>query len=65
MAYAQKTEVGTDRSKAEIEKTLTRYGAEEFGYLSRQDCAVIAFRIDQRHVRITLPLPVSVCLKSA
>ena len=30
--YAKNTSVSTERSKAEIEKTLKRYGVEEFFY---------------------------------
>lgn len=32
MAYAAATDVSSDRTRAEIEKTLLRYGAERFSY---------------------------------
>ncbi len=57
--YAQSTSVSVDRSKSEIEQTLTRYGATGFAYATDSDkgSAMIAFKISNRAVRITLPLP--------
>lgn len=57
--YANKTAVSWDRSRAEIEHTLTRYGATHFGYLSAPGSATVAFRSGNRQVRFVLPLPVS------
>ena len=55
--YAEKTEVPIDRSKAEIEKTLMRYGADQFVYGTMLGRAMIAFRANSKFVRFTLPLP--------
>ncbi|MGO2112569.1 MAG: hypothetical protein ACTH31_13250 [Pseudoclavibacter sp.] len=55
--YAKNTEVTVERSRAELEKTLGRYGATHFGYLSEPGSAVIAFRLGARQVRFSLPLP--------
>ncbi len=55
--YAAQTEVSPDRSKIEIEKTLMRYGAEQFMYGSSPDKTMIAFKANERFVRFTLPLP--------
>jgi hypothetical protein len=33
--YASNTDVPSDRSRAEIERTLVRYGADEFMYGTR------------------------------
>ncbi len=55
--YAERTEVPIDRSKAEIEKTLMRYGADQFVYGTMLGRAMIAFRANDRFVRFTLPLP--------
>lgn len=55
--YAENTEVSSERSRTEIERTLTRYGADQFMYGWRENDAVIAFRKDGRHVRFVLPLP--------
>jgi hypothetical protein len=55
--YASGTDVSTDKSKAEIEKTLQRYGADEFCYATKPQAAMVGFRIKGRYVRICLPLP--------
>lgn len=55
--YAQNTEVTSDRSRAEIEKTLTRYGATSFTYGWEATRAAIQFVMDGRQVRFILPLP--------
>jgi hypothetical protein len=57
MAYAQRTEVPVDRSKAEIERTLTRYGATGFGYMTKADRAMVMFYAHERQIRFILPLP--------
>ena len=55
--YAKDTTVPIDRSKVEIERTLTRYGAQEFMYGWKAGQAVIAFKVNDRKYRINLPLP--------
>ena len=55
--YASKTEVTADRSRTEIEKTLTRYGATHFGYLSEPGKAMVAFQKDGRNIRFTITIP--------
>jgi len=55
--YAARTSVSTSKSKQEIERTLTRYGATEFAYGTKPECAAIAFRMADRQVRFILPLP--------
>lgn len=57
MAYAENTKVPIERSKAEIEKTLTRYGAQGFAYGWQEEMAVVRFVIADRQVRFILPLP--------
>lgn len=57
MTYASTTTVTPERSRAEIERVLTRYGATSFAYGWQQGSAVIAFRAHDRHVRFTLPIP--------
>jgi hypothetical protein len=56
-AYAESTTVPSDRSRAEIEKTLTRYGADNFAYATSRDRAQIAFTAEGRQVRFTVELP--------
>ncbi len=60
--YAAKTTVPVERSRAEIEATLARYGAEQFMYGWDAGGALIAFVIQvapeqKRQVRFQLPLP--------
>ena len=55
--YAASTDVSTDRSKTEIEKTLARYGADQFMYGWETSRAMIGFRASGKMVRLTLPLP--------
>ncbi len=55
--YAEKTEVTSDRSRAEIERTLTRYGADQFLYAWQADTAVIGFRMRGRMIRLVLQMP--------
>lgn len=57
MSYAQDTTVSVARSKAEIEDLLGKYGADEFGTITRGTDAVIAFSVAGRRVRFTLPIP--------
>lgn len=55
--YAANTDVPSDRSRSEIEKILTRYGATSFAYMNAPGRAVIAFEAQERRVVFTLPLP--------
>lgn len=57
MRYAERTAVPVERSRAEIEHILTRYGADSFGYLYSKSHAQIVFRAKNRTVRFELPLP--------
>ena len=55
--YASGTEVPTDRSIAEIRKTLRRYGATSFAFGEDEHGAVIGFAAHGRQVRFQLPMP--------
>ena len=55
--YAQNTDVPSDRSRAEIEKTLSRYGATSFMYGWQNDAAVVAFEMTGIRIKFHLPLP--------
>jgi hypothetical protein len=57
MTYANRTEVSSDRSRTEIERTLTRYGADEFQYGWKADEARVAFAIADRRMLFRLPMP--------
>jgi hypothetical protein len=55
--YARNTAVPVDRSKSEIERTLTKYGAKKFAYFAEENRASIAFEFKSRHIRMRLALP--------
>jgi hypothetical protein len=57
MKYAENTSVSVERSKAEIERTLARYGAEQFMSGWDMDNAYIAFKLQNRFVKFMLELP--------
>lgn len=55
--YAENTSVSSDKSKAEIERTLTRYGATGFVSGWGGASSIIMFEISNRRVKFVLPLP--------
>lgn len=57
MAYAKGTGVGVDKTRNEIERTLTKYGATSFAYGWSANGASIMFEAKDRRVRFLLPLP--------
>jgi len=55
--YAEGTSVPVERSRAEIETTLEKYGVTSFAF-GREACqAMILFEAHDRRVRFILPLP--------
>ena len=57
MSYAENTSVSTEKSRAEIERTLQRYGADQFMYGWDQERAVVGFRMVGRQIKFLLPMP--------
>ena len=55
--YAERTTVTPERRRAEIERTLARFGATRFGYLTEPDRAAIACELRGRRLRFMVPLP--------
>lgn len=55
--YAQNTSVSVDRSRAEIERTLQRYGCGAFAYAWEGRQAMVAFKAHGKQVRFVLPMP--------
>lgn len=55
--YAANTSVTPDKSRAEIEATLTRYGASAFGYMREEGQSMVTFRCNDRVVRFVLSMP--------
>ena len=57
MKYASNTSVNSSQSRAEIERTLVRYGASSFMYGWDQEHAIIAFEMNDRRIKFLLPMP--------
>ena len=59
MRYAKRTGVDPSRSKAQIERTLTRYGADQFMYAQEAGrvVVVVGFRMHGKLVRIEMRIP--------
>lgn len=55
--YAKDTSVSVEKSRAEIEATLSRYGADCFAYMAMPERAAIGFRVGGRQLRFVLPIP--------
>jgi hypothetical protein len=57
MKYARETDVPVERSKAEVERIVSQYGATGFGSAWARGRAMIQFEMHGRRVRFNLPLP--------
>ncbi len=55
--YAKNTTVSAGKSKAEIERTLLRYGCDEFFYGRSATGAGIGFTFKGRSIKLNVPLP--------
>ena len=55
--YAQSTFVPIDRTKAEIERTLMRFGASHFAYGFGDNRATIVFQFNGKRLRFNLSMP--------
>lgn len=55
--YAENTTVSVEKSRAEIESTLARYGASSFAYGWDQSRALIEFAAQGRRIRFVIDLP--------
>ena len=56
--YAENTTVPAEKSRAEIERTLMRYGASQFMYgWDVAQGAVVQFRAKDRFIKFVLPMP--------
>ncbi|GJJ23707.1 hypothetical protein [Mycolicibacterium mageritense] len=55
--YAADTSVSSDKSQQEIQRTLRRYGADQFVYGWTDNSAMIGFALAGRQVRIWVPMP--------
>jgi hypothetical protein len=57
MAYEENTKVSVEKSKAELERTVGRYGADSFAYGWEGGRATVGFRLEGKYVRFNLTLP--------
>ena len=57
MPYAKDTKVSESRSREEIERTLQRYGADQFMYGWDAQTAILRFRVNNRHVEFKTEMP--------
>lgn len=55
--YAADTSVSVDRSRAEIERLLQRFGADSFGYAWDRGQESVSFVYQGKQVRLGIPLP--------
>ncbi len=55
--YASQTTVSAEKSRAEIETVLRRYGASHFGFISSPEAVMIGFQAHGKRVKFELPLP--------
>lgn len=55
--FAASTSVSASASRDEIERTLTRYGADQFLYGWQDESAMVGFRMEGRHVKFVLAMP--------
>lgn len=55
--YAATTQVPVSRSRDELERILTRYGADAFGYGWDGPRSVISFRAHDRYIRLAMDVP--------
>jgi hypothetical protein len=55
--YAEGTSVSEERSRNELERTLKRFGADQFAFSWSAGEQMIAFRMAGRSIRLDIPMP--------
>ena len=55
--YAASTSVPVERSRAEVERVVTKYGATKFGTMSEETKVTIYFEVKDRQVQWSIPIP--------
>jgi hypothetical protein len=55
--YAEGTEVPIEKSKLELDRLLTRYGASHYGVMNSPEKAQVIFRMRGRNIRFDVPFP--------
>lgn len=57
MAFAEGTTVSVEKSRAEIEKLITRYGATSTAFMTAPGRAIVCFEANGRRIMFELKLP--------
>lgn len=57
MTYANQTSVSQEKTRQEIERTLVRYGAESFAYMTTREASAISFDMNGRRLMFKMELP--------
>lgn len=57
MAYAEQTSVSVIKSKSDIERIVSKYGASQFIFGWKATAAVVGFTMCDRQVKFLLPMP--------
>ncbi len=57
MIYAADTSTSVEKTRAELETVIGKFGADAFGYMADNGRAAITFRAHGKGVRFFLPLP--------
>ena len=55
--YATNTSVPVERSRAEVERVLAKYGVTHFGTMTRPDGGVVYFEYKGRQIQLSVPMP--------
>jgi hypothetical protein len=55
-AYANRTKIPAERTRLDIEAMMKRRGADQFFSGDNGQAAMLAFRLNGRHIRFSLPL---------
>ena len=62
--YAANTEVTVEKTRNEIERLLTGYGAHSFAFAIKPSMAMVQFELGKRLVRFVLPLKLAAEIRS-
>ena len=57
MRYAEDTKTSVEKTRIEVERTLSRFGASRFMYAYEETAAVIAFQFQDKQIKFRLSLP--------
>lgn len=55
--YAKNTTVSCEKSKTEIERILTRYGATHFAYATMQEGSMVQFVFNGKRIKFLVSMP--------